>query len=142
MATQKEEVLMFGKPSSSDTKAQQSHQRGIQVLRKGPANADGSHSVTQIGGASGKGGVSVQSVGADGVYRDADGNVALDTGEDKEMLHLKRRRFCFKKRLIFEWSQTLEDVTLFLRPPKHAKGKHFDIVMSTEHLRVGLKGMR
>mmetsp|Transcript_49991 Transcript_49991/g.83254 ORF Transcript_49991/g.83254 Transcript_49991/m.83254 type:complete len:239 (-) Transcript_49991:136-852(-) len=115
---------------------------GIQVLRKGPANADGSHNIQNVSGAS-QTGIQVHQVGADGVYRDNDGNVAIDpTNQDKELLHLKKRGFYHKKRLIFEWRQTLEDVTLYITPPKHIKGKDLNIVLKTKWITVGLKGMK
>eukprot|EP01083_Nonionella_stella_P052383 138978_1 len=132
----KEEMLMFGKGANKKQKG------GIQVLRKGPPNADGSHDITQMGGPS-QGGIQVHKVGADGVYRDADGNVALDpTDDNKELLHLKRRAFYYKKRLIFEWIQTLEDVTLYIKPPKNIKSKDISIELKSDHISVGLKGMK
>ena len=155
--TGKEEVLIFGKPDPvKDAEFIKKHKAskksksknkgapkmgGIQVLRKGPKNEDGSHSITQMGG--GKGGIQVHSVGADGVYRDEDGNIALDpTNEDKELLHLKRRGFYYKKRLIFEWIQTLEDVTLYLKPPKNIKSKDLEIKFKTNFISIGMKGMK
>lgn len=154
-AKSKEEVLVFGKPDPvGDAKFMKEYNAkkrgksggrggGIQVLRKGAKNPDGSHGITQVGGGGGKGGIQVHSVGADGVYRDKDGNIALDpTNEDKELLHLKRRGFYYKKRLIFEWIQTLEDVTLYLKPPKNIKSKDLDIKFKTNFLSIGMKGMK
>eukprot|EP01084_Bolivina_argentea_P101393 181790_1 len=117
---------------------------GIQDLRKGPEQPDGSHNIEMMGGKqqSGKSGIEVHSVGKDGVYRDEHGNIALDPDEDKKLLHLQRRGFYYKKRLIFEWIQTLEDVTLYIIPPKHIKSKQLNIKFTTNHLLVGIKGMK
>eukprot|EP01083_Nonionella_stella_P285378 971350_1 len=96
----KEEVLVFGKPDPKDSEFISKHGKhkmggggggGIQVLRKGPKQADGSHNITQIGGDNNTGGFQVHSVGSDGLYRDQDGNVQLDPTDEKELLHLKRR---------------------------------------------------
>ena len=131
------EVMVFGKQNNSTSHSQSG---GIQVLQKGPKQSDGSHPITPLQG-DGKG-LNVSSVDANGVYRDKDGNMALNPNEDKELLHLKRRGFYYQNRLIFEWIQTLEDVTIYIAPPKVVKSKMLHIAFTSSHLTVGMKGKR
>ena len=41
---------------------------------------------------------------------------------------------------IYEWSQSLLDVDLFLPAPRGAPGSAFEITLSPDRVRIGLKG--
>merc|ERR1712154_408277 len=88
-------------------------------------------------------GMTVHKLGKDGTYRDKNGNLVMDPqNKNKELLHLKRRGYYYKKRLIFEWVQTLEDATMYIKTPKHIKAKDLKIELKTKHIQVGIKKMK
>ena len=59
-----------------------------------------------------------------------------------ELLHLRRKKYRFNGRLIFEWEQTLEDVNIWIKPPANITAKQLDIRFDNNSLRVGLKGRK
>lgn len=53
------------------------------------------------------------------------------------------RHKCFHEgRVVYEWDQTLKDITVYLRPPQGQLANDLDIKVSSRHLRIGLKGRR
>ena len=49
---------------------------------------------------------------------------------------------CHKRRTIFEWEQTLEDVTLYILPPKGVTAKQIECQFKKQHLKLGIKGIK
>ena len=43
-------------------------------------------------------------------------------------------------RTIYEWEQSIDEVVMFIEPPKGVMAKHLDIEISPKRLRVGIKG--
>lgn len=41
---------------------------------------------------------------------------------------------------MYEWSQTLEDINLFLKPPPGVRAKDLEVTISTDRFSIGLKG--
>mmetsp|Transcript_35655 Transcript_35655/g.63034 ORF Transcript_35655/g.63034 Transcript_35655/m.63034 type:complete len:507 (+) Transcript_35655:91-1611(+) len=53
------------------------------------------------------------------------------------------RHQCFHEgRLVYEWDQTLKDITVYLRPPQGQLAQDLDIKISSRHLRVGRRGRK
>ena len=49
--------------------------------------------------------------------------------------------FSYKGNKVYEWEQTLDDVSVYVRPPPHVtKGNQLKIQILPQHLRVGLTG--
>lgn len=51
-----------------------------------------------------------------------------------------RQKFIHNNSVIYEWEQTLEDIILYIKPPKNIKAKHLDIKITSTSLSIGLKG--
>ncbi|XXQ39818.1 CS domain-containing protein [Plasmodiophora brassicae] len=52
----------------------------------------------------------------------------------------KRKQFVVDGTVVYEWMQTLDGVEMFMRPPEGVRAKDLDIAITSDHLRVGLKG--
>ncbi len=49
--------------------------------------------------------------------------------------------FQYNGREVYQWEQTLEDVTIFINPPPNiSKGTHINVVIQASHLKLGLAG--
>lgn len=49
--------------------------------------------------------------------------------------------FQYNGREVYQWEQTLEDVTIYVRPPPHvSKGNQVNVVIQPGHLKLGLVG--
>jgi len=48
--------------------------------------------------------------------------------------------FVYEGRTIYEWCQSLEEVRIFFTAPPGIRASQIDCVVTTTHLRVGLKG--
>lgn len=59
---------------------------------------------------------------------------------NKNLLHLKREKFIYGGRKIFEWDQNLEEVTLWIPVPSHIKAKDIICEFSENHLKIVQKG--
>eukprot|EP00921_Rhytidocystis_pertsovi_P007848 GHVQ01013010.1.p1 GENE.GHVQ01013010.1~~GHVQ01013010.1.p1 ORF type:complete len:220 (+),score=42.03 GHVQ01013010.1:213-872(+) len=51
----------------------------------------------------------------------------------------QRRKFTSHGRLIFEWDQTIDEVNMFIAPPPCTSAHMFDINITHNHIKVGLK---
>lgn len=51
-----------------------------------------------------------------------------------------RLKFIHQGQTIYEWEQTLEDVTLYIQPPKGVKAAMIQCTITPTHLTLGLKG--
>ena len=54
----------------------------------------------------------------------------------------ERKKFVFNGRTIFEWEQSLEDVTLYILPPKGITAKQIECEFKKQHLKLGIKGIK
>lgn len=52
----------------------------------------------------------------------------------------ERRQFKHSGKVVFEWEQSLEEVVMFINPPKGMKASFLDVVIKPNHLSVGIKG--
>eukprot|EP01084_Bolivina_argentea_P191313 328637_1 len=50
--------------------------------------------------------------------------------------------YYYKNRLIFTWSQSLENVILYINTPKHIQSNHLNITFQTNHLKICQVGMK
>jgi hypothetical protein len=48
--------------------------------------------------------------------------------------------YYYDSRKIYQWEQSLDNITLYLDPPPNCQAKDLDIVITTNHLKVGLRG--
>ena len=51
-----------------------------------------------------------------------------------------RHQFKYKGQLIYEWDQSLDEVNIYIHPPKGIKGSMLSIIIESQHLTVGIKG--
>lgn len=52
----------------------------------------------------------------------------------------ERQVFKHGNQEIYQWEQTLEDVSIFVTPPEGTRAKHVTCEISLNHLTLGLKG--
>ena len=52
----------------------------------------------------------------------------------------KRKQFFHQGQLVYEWDQTLDEVNIYIDPPPGVPTDAFDIVITSTHLLVGIKG--
>jgi hypothetical protein len=52
----------------------------------------------------------------------------------------KRNKFEHEGRTVYEWEQSLDEVTIFVTPPKGIRGKDLFVDIGINHLRLGIKG--
>lgn len=57
-----------------------------------------------------------------------------------EKIEKKRLAYRHQGRTIYEWEQTLEDVTLFITPPPGVTAKMIDCTINARSMSLGLKG--
>lgn len=67
-----------------------------------------------------------------------------------------RQQYLFKDQLIYEWDQTIEDVNVYIQPPKYVLEKYqseikkslqpgqqlpkLEVQIQPQHLKIGVKG--
>jgi len=68
----------------------------------------------------------------------------LSNSNDKAVVkqgsHPNRYVFEYNGQQIYEWEQSLEEVTMYVNAPKGKKANDFRIIIETNRLRIGLKG--
>jgi CS domain len=48
--------------------------------------------------------------------------------------------YYYDSRKIYQWEQSLDTITLYLDPPPNCQAKDLDIIIATNHIKVGLRG--
>lgn len=56
------------------------------------------------------------------------------------MTKSNRIPYTYEGRVIYEWEQSLDEVTLYLSPPHGVTAKHLHVEITPHHLVIGLKG--
>ena len=55
---------------------------------------------------------------------------------------VRRQKFRSEGKVIYEWEQSLEDLIIYITPPKVLKGKDMDIRIQARHVSIGRKGSK
>mmetsp|Transcript_77574 Transcript_77574/g.95065 ORF Transcript_77574/g.95065 Transcript_77574/m.95065 type:complete len:260 (+) Transcript_77574:32-811(+) len=69
--------------------------------------------------------------------------VEREFGKDtrnKNLLHLRREKFLYCGRKVFEWEQTLQEITIWIMVPQHIKAKDINCIFDKKHLYICQKG--
>jgi hypothetical protein len=51
-----------------------------------------------------------------------------------------RRAFKSGEQTVYEWEQSIEEISIFIYPPDGVRARDLDIKITAQHLRVGIKG--
>ena len=70
----------------------------------------------------------------------AKGSITPARSAAMDKIERKRLTYEYQGRKVYEWEQTLEDISVFIETPPGVRAKMLDVKISPSHLSIGLKG--